>query len=333
MNIIKEMPGKLLVQTNLGFRIGGLVSLYVALFSGIIVLPVIIIYDDPDLILSLIFPGIFMLIGGIFILINRKTVVDTVNRVVTIKKIERPFEAFGLVTMWNGIESGINKDSTTVWMIGLVLKESVKGMLDKINQMRKDIDASLEEESEALSNEAKDNMAESISQMKSVFDGNIMIANLTHELAVWQAGEKIAKTLNIPMIDLCGDKFTLRSPAELDLSLATRIKRGAIEIKEPGEMPEGLSQEKDTELMVIRWKHWGTHELKLSPTDITHKKRKVSKMKVQDLELIRLNSKADFKVSLISDKKVIALAVKNIEMAVWIRDSIEFYLSKHASRG
>jgi len=333
MNIIKEMSDKFIVHSKLEFYIGGKVCLYIALASGIIVLPVIIMYNDSNLLALLSIPGIFLLMGGIFILVNKKTVVDTVNRIVIIKKVEIPFEAFGLVTMWIGLEPNPNGPPATRWEIGLVLRESDEEMLDKINQMRQDIDASLEEGSEPLSNEEKDNMAEYFAQMDAVFNGNIMISNRTNELAVWQAGEKIAKTLDIPMMDLCGDLITLRTPAELDLSLATRIKRGAIEIIEPGEIPEGVSQEKDTDNLVIRWKHWGTHELELTPTDIAHKKGSVSKMAVNDLELIRLNTKTDLKISLISDTKVMTLPVKNVEMGEWIRDSIELYLSKHAIRG
>jgi len=72
------------------------------------------------------------------------------------------------------------------------------------------------------------------------------------ELAVWHAAKKLAKILNVSVIDACGAKKVELTPTELDLSLIERFHRGLDNAKAPDEIPHDIKQTSDG--LIFTWK-------------------------------------------------------------------------------
>lgn len=74
------------------------------------------------------------------------------------------------------------------------------------------------------------------------------------ELAVWQAAKKLAKILNVSVIDACGAKKVELTPTELDLSLVERFHRGFDNAKAPDEIPPDIEEKQTSDGLIFTWK-------------------------------------------------------------------------------
>lgn len=110
------------------------------------------------------------------------------------------------------------------------------------------------EEKEAVE-ELKATMHERLERMRPLL-GRAGRSVLDHSsvLVSWQVAERLAKVLDVPLLDLAGERFVERTPAELDLSLRDRAKRQGLEPPDPGPAPAGIEAASTSRGYEIQWK-------------------------------------------------------------------------------
>jgi hypothetical protein len=73
------------------------------------------------------------------------------------------------------------------------------------------------------------------------------------ESVVWAGAETLAASLEVPLLDLCGERAELRTPAELDLSLEIRLARGLATPPDAGPPPADFHVAERGSTLVVTW--------------------------------------------------------------------------------
>ncbi len=92
-----------------------------------------------------------------------------------------------------------------------------------------------------LDPELLDRLAELAGEDSPLLMGqDILVADHREDHVIWEAAERLATALGVPVIDLAGESPLVRMPAELDLPLARSLALRGVEPAPPGPPPEGV---------------------------------------------------------------------------------------------
>lgn len=69
----------------------------------------------------------------------------------------------------------------------------------------------------------------------------------------WRLAEVVAGNAGVPLVDLSGDRISVRTPEELDTPLVERIRQGKVEVTAPGPVPDGIEQQEIGRLLQLAW--------------------------------------------------------------------------------
>ncbi len=82
---------------------------------------------------------------------------------------------------------------------------------------------------------------------------SLVICDHGDELAIWQLSEILAKTFDVPLLDLCGNTLLERTPAQLNQPLREKLL-GTKPIDTPKPAPLGYSIDRVQDEVKIRWR-------------------------------------------------------------------------------
>lgn len=84
-----------------------------------------------------------------------------------------------------------------------------------------------------------------------------------NEVLLWQAAKKLAKILDVPLINYCGEQISIRTPSEIGSPLKIRLA-GYETFKEPREPPSEYEFVQDKEYFMLKWGQNKTSDLVFS---------------------------------------------------------------------
>ncbi len=199
-----------------------------------------------------IVPGVLLPIGLIFSQLGFTTTVSTASSRVQLRDGSRPFDAFVAVLVSSGIRTVASEHGNSQvreWTVGLVSAEIDDDATQQLEAIREAIDGT-----EELADEARAKMLEELARWQSTLERTeVRVTATSDEHDAWRIGERLAKAMELPMVDFSGAEPIERTPQQLDLSLAERL-RGADAVPEPvGPAPLGMTVDSATSRLVLRW--------------------------------------------------------------------------------
>lgn len=82
----------------------------------------------------------------------------------------------------------------------------------------------------------------------------VLLGQHGKEVQVWRAAERLARYLDVPIVDLSTERRSVRQVDALDVSLRERLRQGAEPLLEARERPRGVEELREAGRLVFRWR-------------------------------------------------------------------------------
>jgi hypothetical protein len=248
---IVESNRDLKIQSKADFRITGQWSLIIGAVLTVIVFGIFLVFQIEEILIAMILPGACLLIGFIFSLLGVQTVFDKTLKEVRQKGNSYNYDNFDSVMVTSYIQT-VNDAETQRFSIALIQKNESGGLTDKIDQMDKFIGALSNDE---MTEEKEDELIVIIKdhhmKLLGLIENAVELGDYANEMIIWQIAEKIAKEVNVPLIDTCGENLLYRQVDELDMSLKERLQKKDNKREFPENKPDGIEENLSSDLKII----------------------------------------------------------------------------------
>ncbi len=224
--LILETEEDIIVRTNadyglygqVGMITGAIIALIIFLFSALI---------DSKIMMLMLVPGSMLFISLFLNFSTRVTSLKKNEKKISHEKDLYDYNNFKSVLITTYTQTTTYDEFTTNvprYIITLIKNDGNSGLFDEIDkfiELLKEIKSidSGDEPDETLIEKIKENYKNVIESTKN----SITIGGSGNEIKVFQAAERIAKELNIPLIDISGQNPLCLKPEELNLSLKERL--------------------------------------------------------------------------------------------------------------
>lgn len=227
----------------------------IALVLGVLMAPLPVVLGVEELWLLQTVPGIFLLIGAIMAVLGRSWVLDTNARTLRHGGRQWSYDDFGAVINTTFIRRVRTQHGTTeqqVFQLFLLVRDRAREVMDTIDDLHQRLQQVLDEPEAGPDEDLQREVVSLLGRVEAAMaDGAIRMFEHGSELAVWQATEALAKEMQVPVLDFCGDAMALRSPGELDLSLAEKLRRGLEKVGPEPEKPVGAERREEGDRLVL----------------------------------------------------------------------------------
>jgi hypothetical protein len=255
--IVSREGQRFVIRPRADYNTAGRWIAGIGLLLAVLLAPVPVLADEKGLWTLQALPGILIVLGLIFAAVGRKWVLDPGARSLSHGADRWSYDDFGAVMATTYIKRVHTQHGTQQhqeFAVLLVVRQQAQEVMATIDQLearlQELIDRPEAEPDEALQQE----VAESLGRMQEALVGGTMpVFRHADELAVWQATETLAKQLQVPVLDFCGDAMALRPPSELDLSLCERLRRGLEKVGAEPESPLGVERRAERERLVLEF--------------------------------------------------------------------------------
>lgn len=238
--MLKKKNDKYILSTVL--TAVGKIFLFISIPFIILLLYFGVFLQDEVMFIILIIPGLFLLMGLLFLAFSKKIIIDTNKREVRLKKAKIPFSDIGGIQILSQIRTyyqNNQKEESLVWQVFIVTKAFNSAMEEKSTAINRILDEIGENE---ITEGQKRQVEQLVEEQFDLVDSGIgsdlfLLAESPSELEVWQTTETLARLFNVPILDGSNEFIEKREVHEHDLSFAEKIKMGNIippdEIKKP----------------------------------------------------------------------------------------------------
>lgn len=255
--IVSHEGQRIVIRPRADYNTAGRWIAGIGLLLAVLLAPLPGLTGEEELWVMQALPGILIVLGLIFAAVGRKWVLDPGARTLRHGAHRWSYDDFGAVMATTYIKRVHTQHGTQQhqeFAVLLVVREQAQEVMATIDQLearlQELIDRPEAEPDEALQQE----VVESLGRMQEALAGGTMpVFRHGSELAVWQATEALAKQLQVPVLDFCGDAMALRPPAELDLSLCERLRRGLERVGAEPETPEDTERRAERDRLVLEF--------------------------------------------------------------------------------
>jgi len=256
IKIINEEYNKIFIRGKADVNQVGNVLVIISFFTAALIFILQMILKTKFLMMLQVIPGILLLMGAIFMVIGGRTIVDTQNGTIKNPKFTKSLEDFEAIYMWSDVEvvdTGKGQSESLVYYIEFMnigCMEKVTGWTEEINKKLGKVTG------DEMSDSEEEYVLGKLRKIAEKMSGNtFQVAKHNNELKVWQAAEFLAKKLNLPIYDHCGEFPVQRKVEELDLSLQDKVKKGMVEVVNPEETPKGITANLELNGLSLHWKN------------------------------------------------------------------------------
>jgi hypothetical protein len=176
-------------------------------------------------------------VAGVGLALSTSVLVDPAARVVRLGEGEVPFSDLGfVVTLEIMVQNGNNQ--SPMWVVAVV--PDGRGSAAQVEDFARARE--LLDEHATMGPAMADQAAETLAHIKRLaMTDPLPLASYFESTRAWRAGEKLARTLGIPLLDLTGSP-TLRHLAQLDTPLQDLLAQEILPSRPPGRAPSEVME-------------------------------------------------------------------------------------------
>ena len=186
-----------------------------------------------------IIPVVSGIFGLVYARLGFTSTVHTAGKWIRVRDKVAPFDRFVGVLVNSQMREVATEHGTAKvleWTVGLISGEVDAQAAAQLDAIRQAIDGADE-----LTQEARGGMIEGLGRWQSVLERTrVPLVSTPDEHDAWRIAERMAKTMDVPMVDFCGNEPLERTPAQLDLSLADRLRSTETKPEPAGPAPSGM---------------------------------------------------------------------------------------------
>ncbi len=256
--LVKRTRDKVIVRPRGELNHAGKLIQSLGVSMALAAVPLGIWVNDRFLVLGIVAAA--LVVAGLpMVLIGKRTVLDVAARNVLLATGDVvPFDQIADVDLRTYVHE-VSRQQGTVqhqrFRVALVHKGADPDHADRIDKARRRIETAVAEPYGRLDTQEHRALSAELATIQQAAPAGepVVFADHADELKMWRVAERVAKTLDVPIVDYCGDELVVRTPGELDVPLGERLARLGVHEPDEGPTPDGLCDRSSGERILVSW--------------------------------------------------------------------------------